>query len=231
MLWQRYQGQLTQLERLTTISDGYQALMRDQGQSLTERYRKQIRSIQKIVRISDQYQEMQRDLTVALRVASTHDALTNLPNRRLMLDRLRAEAALSVRQGPPFSLALIDVDHFKEVNDKFGHNAGDAVLVALAHTLTGTLRTYDVCARWGGEEFLVLLPSTSGAEALTVGNRLRAAVATLSPREAPEANGVKLSIGVAEHVLTAELDETIKRADQALYRAKATGRDRVVLAD
>lgn len=230
-LFEQYQDHLTQIERLTSISDGYQSVMRERNRSLGDRYRKQMRQLQKIVRISDHYQEMMRDLNKALKTASTQDPLTGLPNRRLILERLNGEVALVERRDTPFSLALVDVDHFKRINDAFGHDTGDRALIAIAHALTTGLRAYDVCARWGGEEFLILLPETPGPAAVAIAERLRVLVDTLHDPQLPEGIEFSVSIGIAQHRADSPLADTIKRADLALYEAKDKGRNRIVLTE
>jgi len=230
-LWDRYNSELDQLERLTSIADGYHSALRARNDSLSDRFRRQIRQLNKIVRISDHYQEMLRDANERLLVASTQDYLTGLPNRRLMLDRLQAEAALVDRSGARFSVLLIDIDHFKSINDQFGHDVGDATLVALSRTVIETLRGYDVCARWGGEEFLVLLPETWGPAAMDIANRLCRKVESMVIPNLPAHVSVSVSIGVAEQVPGAALAETVRRADQAMYEAKRAGRNRVVQSE
>ena len=229
-LYQRQQDQIGQLERLTSISDGYQSVLNKRYQTLTERHEKQMRQLQKIVKISDHYQQMLQELNDTLRIASTQDTLTGLFNRRFMLDRLQNEAALTKRRNNTFSLLLVDVDHFKKINDNFGHDAGDKALVAIANALTLALRASDVCARWGGEEFLILLLDTNEADSVEIANRLRRAVCTLSfPEVAPDIH-ITVSIGLAEHRANNSLEAAIKRADVALYAAKAGGRNRVCRA-
>lgn len=230
-LFQHYQDQLTNLERLTAISDGYHSALRERNQTLAERYRRQIRQLQKIVRISDHYQGMLREMNEALKVASTQDPLTGLPNRRLMLERLNAEVALAARRGVPFSLALIDIDHFKNINDQFGHDVGDKALVGITRTMTECLRAYDVCARWGGEEFLVLFPETSAAGAKAIAERLRTTIESSALPDLPDEIHTSISVGIAPHEVESSLTETIKRADEALYKAKRAGRNQVVIAD
>lgn len=229
-LWAHYTDLLNQLERLTAISDGYQSVLRERNQSLTERYRKQLRQLQRIVRISDHYQGMLQDLNDQLKVASTHDLLTGLPNRRLMTERLESEVARCARSHAPFSILLGDVDRFKRVNDSFGHDVGDKALMHIARALSKGLRSYDTASRWGGEEFLLFLPDTPGEVALEVANRLRQSVEELRDAELPQGLALSISIGVAEHRVDADLNQTIKRADTALYTAKHTGRNRVCVA-
>ncbi|RYG70735.1 diguanylate cyclase [bacterium] len=229
-LFTRQQEQIAQLERLTSISDGYQTVLQQRNQSLSQRHQKQMRQLQKIVRISDHYQEMMRDLNEALKIASTQDPLTGLANRRLMLDRLKAEEALAKRRASPFSIAIIDVDHFKRINDTYGHDVGDTALTEIAHTLSRTLRAYDVCARWGGEEFMIVFPEAHGEMAQEIANRLRLQVNSLQLRTIPERQPFSVSIGIAEHRIICDVADTIKLADQALYAAKAAGRNCVMLA-
>jgi diguanylate cyclase (GGDEF)-like protein len=243
-LFGHYKDHLAQLERLTSIADGYGSMLRQRNDTLEERYRKQLRQLQKTVRISDHYQQMLRDLNEALKVSSTQDPLTGLPNRRLMLERLVSETALAERHQQPFSIALMDVDRFKNVNDTWGHAAGDAVLARIGHVLASGMRAYDVCARWGGEEFLILLPETNSSSARDVAQRLLNNVASLEhSTDSIEFNqqpaGVQhqpyiratISAGIAQHQAGTLLAHTIKRADTALYKAKHQGRNRVVISE
>lgn len=230
-LFERYSNHVADLERLTSISDGYQAVMRDRNHSLTERYRKQVRQLQKIVRISDRYQVMLQDLNDQLKTISLQDSLTGLANRRAMLNRLQAEVASSARHKTSFCVGVIDIDHFKKVNDSYGHDAGDHILVCVTRAISAALRTEDVCARWGGEEFLVMWPQTSIEEAMTSARRLCAAVCAVDAPAVSDTLQLSVSIGVAEHRATSTLDETIKYADIALYDAKRDGRNRVAVAD
>lgn len=229
-LLQRQHEQVDQLERLTSISDGYQVVLQQRHQTLAQRHQKQLRQLQKIVRISDQYQGMLRDMNESLKIASTQDPLTGLFNRRLMLERLGSEAALAKRRQTTFSLALLDADHFKRINDTYGHDVGDTVLTHIARTITEELRAYDICARWGGEEFLVLLPETGGEVATEIANRLRLAIYALRVTGLDANDHFSVSVGVARHDIEADVNETIKRADLALYEAKHRGRNLVVLA-
>jgi diguanylate cyclase (GGDEF)-like protein len=230
-LLERYSNQLAQLEKLTSISDGYQSALRDSNQSLSARYGKQLRQIEKIVRISDHYQKMMREMHEQLKIVSSQDPLTALPNRRLMQERLKSEAAKARRCNTPFALALVDVDHFKHINDTWGHDIGDSTLVRLAQELVKQLRGYDLCARWGGEEFLALLPETTGAEALEIAHRLRLQADALSASVLPSEVRLSVSIGVAEHRPGELWESTLKRADDALYTAKSEGRNRVALSE
>ena len=229
-LLHRTREQIEQLEQLThqtdSYTDNYRSALRHQNFTLGERYQRQLRQLRKIVRISDQYQLMMQDLNQALQVASTHDPLTGLPNRRLMIERLEGEAARAQRGQPTFSVLMLDLDHFKRVNDTYGHDVGDAVLKATSQLLAGQGRSYDSYGRWGGEEFLGLLPATGGAGAQVVAQRLCQQVRGLTVAPLPPGS-LTVSIGVAEHLHTESLADTLKRADEALYFAKHAGRDTV----
>lgn len=160
------------------------------------------------------------------------DALTGLPNRREILDRFQQEHARSQRAGHALSLIVIDLDHFKRVNDTHGHAAGDAVLRAFAEVAGESLRRMDVCGRTGGEEFLVLLPETGLDDARAVAERLREALATRVVQHGGHALRVTASLGVASHPARSAptpAEELLRRADDALYAAKAAGRDRVAV--
>lgn len=166
-----------------------------------------------------------------LRNQSTHDALTGLFNRRAMDERLLQHWERWRRGGEGFSVALLDLDFFKRVNDTLGHGEGDQVLVRTARWLAAEVRGADVVARVGGEEFLVLMPGANGPAALVLAERLRAGLAALQRAAPTGAPALTVSIGVAEAGdADAGPDGLLRRADEALYRAKAAGRDRVVLA-
>lgn len=228
-LSQRHRELNGQLARLSWISDRYQSAVRDEHQALSERYERQQRRQQKIARISDSYQQLQREQTQKLRVSANLDALTGLPNRRLMLERLQLELRNSAQSGEGFCVAVLDIDRFKRINDECGHDVGDRVLTHLAAVLSAQLRSDDFCARWGGEEFLLLWPKLSAAAAAEVGERLRAAIEAARPPGAPQSLQLSASIGIALHQRGAEIADTVKCADLALYEAKRRGRNRVVL--
>jgi diguanylate cyclase (GGDEF)-like protein len=160
------------------------------------------------------------------------DGLTGLANRRQAEERLHSEFSRARRLGDPVALIVGDIDHFKSVNDRYGHPTGDAVLCQFADVLREAVREIDVAARWGGEEFAVLLPGSNAAGAAVVAERVRDRLAqrvTLSPHGAPVR--VTASFGVAAFPETADsATELLAAADAALYAAKRSGRDRVVTA-
>lgn len=160
--------------------------------------------------------------------ASRTDSLTGLPNRRGFLEASDGALARSRRSGRPLSVVLSDLDHFKRVNDTLGHAAGDTALKAVAEAIRSSLRAQDLAARWGGEEFILLLPDTGGEGAAHVAEATRAAIADLPIEHDGSRIQVTLSLGVAEHQRGRNLEETIAQADAALYQAKQEGRNRVV---
>ena len=230
-LWEQYLDQLHRLDRLTRLSDRFQSLARRSELTRTQQFEKQLKQLEKVTRISDRYQEMMRELNVQLVQASTHDLLTGLPNRRLLAERLKQEADRSERQEAPLCVALIDVDRFKQVNDTFGHDIGDEVLRAIGQAIKGALRDYDLCGRWGGEEFLLLLPATPLRDAQGVMARVASAVRGVRVAGLPEEYPVRVSIGLTAHHLAERPENAVSRADAALLEAKRAGRDRVVTAE
>ncbi len=156
------------------------------------------------------------------------DALTGLFSRLLLNEILDRELARAARHDTPLCVAMIDLDHFKRVNDRFGHLEGDRVLVAIAGLLRRGLRASDVVGRWGGEEFLVILPDTGLAESRVVVERLRHELAGVS---LPKVGIVTVSTGVAELLPGEGRDMLVGRADKALYQAKVGGRNRTCVAE
>jgi diguanylate cyclase (GGDEF)-like protein len=155
---------------------------------------------------------------------ATTDPLTGLPNRRALDDCLQAALAAAHRHSEAVSVALIDVDHFKRINDRCGHAMGDRVLVQLGHRLAADLRASDRLGRWGGEEFLLISGHTPLPAALELADRLRASVAAFA---FGHGDPVTVSVGVAQVRQGDDADTLLQRADEALYRAKDAGRDRV----
>ncbi|MGM0633177.1 MAG: diguanylate cyclase [Pseudomonadota bacterium] len=174
-----------------------------------------------------------REQNRQLEVLATRDPLTQLPNRRALLGQMSREIRRSERRSPDSTelcISMIDIDHFKDINDEYGHDVGDAVLTQFSEILGESIREGDFVGRFGGEEFVLLLPETTLDAARVATDRVRAAVAAARFAGLPEGVGVTISQGVALHVRGDTLDATIKRADQALYRAKSSGRDRIIVS-
>ena len=163
-----------------------------------------------------------------VRLAAT-DSLTGLPNRRFFLEVANREVERVRRFEVPLSVVMIDIDHFKSINDTYGHAAGDEALRQVAALLSPCLRAVDVIARLGGEEFALLLPGTNEAGAEILSEKLRKALASTSVQAGPETVRITASFGAADvHLTDRDIDASLERADAALYSAKHAGRDRVV---
>ncbi|MDF3064749.1 MAG: response regulator/GGDEF protein [Polyangiaceae bacterium] len=180
--------------------------------------------------LRDRNQQLESMLHHVEALAST-DALTGLYNRRRFADVLRREFAVTKRYKNTLSCLLLDLDHFKQINDRFGHDAGDQVLKEMARRITGSLREVDLAARYGGEEFVVLLPHTGKADANIVAERLLKNVRKQEFNFGGEMVTVTASIGCAGNsdVASSNPDDLVKAADVALYEAKKRGRNRVVM--
>ncbi|MDD4506549.1 MAG: GGDEF domain-containing protein, partial [Sulfurospirillaceae bacterium] len=167
-----------------------------------------------------------QDANEKLTHLSRHDTLTQLHNRLASNEYLHQEFLRMKRTHTPFSVAVLDIDHFKKVNDTYGHDVGDVVLIHVAKILKELARTTDFVARFGGEEFLLILPDTLQEGAYKVAEKIRSAIETSNP---PTVKNITLSIGIAT---ASEEDKhedyVVKMADKALYQAKNEGRNRVV---
>ena len=227
-LFEYSQEQRSRLERLVRISDGYQSLARSNSLTLAERYDRQLRRLEKLARISDRYQKSLRETSEALKEASLHDPMTRLGNRRLLVDRLNEETERANRKNAPYALAMLDIDFFKAVNDRYGHSAGDEALCKIAACIQQNVREYDLCGRWGGEEFLIILPETTLESALQVAELVRQQIGEMQHQFF--AGRITASLGLTLYRRGETYSATIGRADTALLRAKAIGRDRVEVA-
>jgi diguanylate cyclase (GGDEF)-like protein len=182
-------------------------------------------------KLRDRLKRKRRELSEALetiRVLATVDELTSLVNRRRMHEVLAAEERRQA-EGRGTCIALLDLDFFKQVNDQYGHAAGDAVLRGFSDVARASLRANDVLARWGGEEFLLLLPDAVPEDARQVLERMAERVHTM-PVEGLQGRRISFSAGLATRRIGEPFAEAIHRADKALYAAKQAGRDRIVLA-
>ncbi|MFC1836969.1 diguanylate cyclase, partial [Thermodesulfobacteriota bacterium] len=190
------------------------------------------RDISKRKRFEQERETLITDLTQAkenLHFQATHDELTGLRNRPAILDRLNMELSDAKQRGVPVGIMIADIDHFKAINDRFGHLVGDAALREVTRRIVGGLRPYDSVGRYGGEEFIIICPGSNGPNTLKVAERLR-----VSFSESPIVTGegdfnITVSFGVSalEGEGTWDPDSVIRAADEALYRAKSKGRDRV----
>jgi diguanylate cyclase (GGDEF)-like protein len=186
--------------------------------------------LQARIKVGQRMVELQAGLSAArdaLEFQAMHDSLTGIFNRRAILDRLAAELSRTKRQGGGLSVGMCDIDHFKNVNDTFGHQTGDEVLIAFTRRLQASLREYDCLGRYGGEEFLVIAAGSEGTSDESLYERLRAAVANGAMPTKAAVLSITVSIGVASGAAQSTVDNLLADADAALYQAKADGRNRV----
>jgi diguanylate cyclase (GGDEF) domain len=181
--------------------------------------------MEKIVTISDRYQGQLREASAQMEYMARTDPLTSLSNRRDMVERIDRETDRFERYGTVFSVILFDIDDFKRVNDRFGHDAGDRVLKAVSHAFLDETRRCDSCSRWGGEEFLILCPQTDAAEALVVAEKCREAVADLCVEHRDGTIKATVSGGIASIAPGLARDALINKADEGLYLAKSAGKN------
>ncbi|MGH9418765.1 MAG: GGDEF domain-containing protein [Thermoanaerobaculia bacterium] len=223
------------------------------GESLSDAQRDLINEISSLVRFAGERDERVRELTErlaslertnldltlknrALSEISARDALTGLYNRWYVMEKIDSEMNRSVRHGSPVSLIMLDIDHFKRVNDSFGHSAGDRVLRSVGQVLRDSCRVYDVAGRYGGEEFCIVLPETRVGNTSVVAERIRERLEASRFEVGADSVVVTASIGIAG-VDSSEVEGAlssstlIDRADQALYSAKHHGRNRVEMWD
>jgi diguanylate cyclase (GGDEF)-like protein len=194
---------------------------RDVERQVAERTAELTKEIAERKRLEEQLREMTRT-----------DPLTELANRRASEEAIESEFLRSKRFGSDTSLLMVDIDHFKQINDVHGHEAGDRALVALARILKGVARSIDLPARFGGEEFVVLLVNTNLFGAKEMAERIQLAVAEIVAVSPRGAFGFTVSIGVASFMSEDEnWTEALRRADQAMYRAKESGRNTVMISE
>ena len=177
-------------------------------------------------KLRKQHDELTNALTIIQEMA-IHDELTGLFNRRQLMALLGKEQTRADRSGQLFCVLMVDIDHFKKVNDSLGHLAGDKVLKETAKAIQNSLRAVDFCGRYGGEEFVLIAGQTTKNGAIVCAERLRGIIESIKFPDLAEGFQVTISVGITEYRLREEISETIDRADKALYRAKSAGRNRV----
>jgi diguanylate cyclase (GGDEF)-like protein len=204
---------------------------------------------EKYAKLLDEFQQLESELQRAKRsleikeielkavLAQAHevsniDALTFLPNRRKIIVSLQEEVIRSNRYGTPLSISILDIDHFKKINDTYGHTTGDEALRNLAARLREQIRHPDIIGRYGGEEFLIVLPNSEAEAAAEQASRLCQHVRTMEVESNDQTLSVTISVGVAQYRIGQEnWEQFLNRADAALYQAKDEGRDRWVVAE
>jgi len=187
--------------------------------------RARLRAGARIVELQDSLIQAREEL----RDQAMHDALTHLLNRRAIMDFLAAELGRAAREQKPLTVMMVDIDHFKSVNDRFGHPAGDGVLCEVSRRLRASIRVYDNVGRFGGEEFLVVAPGCDVAPGLAQAERLREVVSSqpITFKDISIQATVSVGVATARELKAEHMEALLTAADDALYRAKERGRNRV----
>lgn len=184
-------------------------------------------------RARDLLEEKNRELIEAygkIEHLALTDTLTGIANRRYITNLMGKEASRSRRNGALFSLIMCDIDFFKKVNDTYGHDTGDYVLCEVSRIIQENIRKQDIVSRWGGEEFLIMLPETGGESAVSVAEKLRATIERFPMEFGDHKFSITMTFGVSVYESELGIEKSIKKADNALYEGKQTGRNRVVQA-
>ena len=188
----------------------------------------------RLQQMSAYMRKQKADLSLAfdkIQQIATRDELTGVANRRFMQEKMREEVLRADRNSMPLLFAILDIDHFKQINDRYGHQAGDAVLQAFVSLVQSSIRGNDILARWGGEEFVILFPETDIPVGLICLERVRTKVAGAEIIAGETSLKLTVSVGVTRYGRGDTIEEVMARADSALYAAKAQGRDRIVCPD
>jgi diguanylate cyclase (GGDEF)-like protein len=197
---------------------------------LSECYKMLMLQVNKLSSENEQLKTELVNMVRSLDLASRIDGMTGLANRRDIMEKIDREATRSKRHQHPFTILLVNIDDFKKVNDIYTYNSGDDVLVELAMVLRSCVRNEDICARWGGDEFLILLPETATESSLPVANKILEAMRMTEFKANKPGIHITVSIGICEHKPTQTVQESISRIHQALLQAKQGGKNRYFIA-
>lgn len=214
----------SQLGNIRQVIDHYQQT--DQAQQFLA---EQLQTLGAKIKTMEVEAEKNRTTLEAHRQKALHDPLTELPNREAYNERASAEVQRWQRYGRPLTIAIFDIDHFKRINDTYGHQAGDRVIKVIGRSIAKRLREVDFFCRYGGEEFVALMPETDSATALAVLEKVRDAIANAAFNYKDQPMSITLSVGLTEFRTNDSLESAFERADQALYTAKSNGRNRCQL--
>ncbi|MED5423677.1 MAG: GGDEF domain-containing protein [Pseudomonadota bacterium] len=220
---------LTQTDDIEELKTILAAVAQDTEQMIEKNRRLE----EELEQSGEEMATLQRDLDSIRKEAMT-DGLTAISNRKAFDEKLKYVRQRSDEEASIFTLMLIDIDHFKNFNDTYGHQVGDQVLKLVAKTLTDGIKGKDFAARYGGEEFAIILPESNAMAGEVVGNALREAVAkkeVINRNSGEKLGRITMSVGVAQYSGSESEEALIERADKALYKAKETGRNRVVVSE
>ncbi len=199
-------------------------------QKLHECYITLLKHMEQVINKKEQAEVQLVELNRSLNLATRVDPMTGLANRRAIMEMIKQEFSRSNRHQRYSSIIIANLDSFKNINERYGYNTGDDLLVEVSRVLRGCLRNEDICARWGGEEFLILLPETKLDGALAVAEKIRESIAMTVFLANREGIRITASLGICEHKADQNIFEAISQADQALRQAKSGGKNRALVA-
>jgi diguanylate cyclase (GGDEF)-like protein len=205
-------------------------ILLDEFTHLSDCYKKLVLYVNKLQVENIQLNTKLVDMVRSLDLTSGIDGMTGLANRRDIMEKIDREASRSKRHQHPFTILLVNVDDFKKINDTHGYNAGDDVLVEIARVLRSCVRNEDICARWSGEEFLILLPETGTESSLPVAKKVLESICMTEFKANKPGIHITVSIGICEHDPAQKVQESISRVNQALLLAKKDGKNRYIIA-
>lgn len=220
----------------SSVSEHLTLIVRAMEKYQTEERSREQRLSEKLEMLQARLNEMEQEASQARQIIeehkrrATHDGLTGLPNRDAYQQRLDEELTRKARYGGPLTMVIADVDHFKRINDNYGHLAGDKVLQLLAKAMRKSIRDVDFIGRYGGEEFVMLMPETNAEEALAAMEKLRTKVENSPFNFRKERVPITMSFGISEFNSMEDGETVFERADKALYQAKAEGRNRCIVS-
>jgi diguanylate cyclase (GGDEF)-like protein len=197
---------------------------------LSDCYKKLQQRVSRLTVENEQFKTELVNMVRSLDLASRIDGMTGLANRRDIMEKIDREATRSHRHQHPFTILLVNIDDFKNINETHGYNTGDDVLVEIARVLRSCVRNEDICARWGGEEFLILLPETGTESSLPVAKKVLESMSMTEFKANRPGIHITVSIGVCEHNPAQTVQECIARVTQALLQAKRGGKNRYFIA-
>lgn len=221
---------IEQYEKIITDPRFTDNILLQEFTQLHQQCKLQATRIERLTAENEQMKTQLVNMVRSLDLASRVDGMTGLSNRRDIMEKIDREATRSLRHQNTFTILLINVDNFKKVNEIHGYNSGDDVLVEVARVLRGCVRNEDICGRWGGEEFLMLLPETGAEASLAVANKVLESISMTEFKANKPGIRITVSIGICEHNPAKSAQECISGANQALAQAKQGGKNRYMIS-
>jgi diguanylate cyclase (GGDEF)-like protein len=223
-------GDIERFDKAIAVIRHEDKILLDEFTHLSDCYKKLVQHANKLQVENMQLNSTLVDIVRSLDLTSGIDGMTGLSNRRDIMDKIDREATRSKRHQHPFTILLVNADDFKKINGTHGYNAGDDVLVEIARVLRGCVRNEDICSRWNGDEFLILLPETGYESSLPVAKKVLESICMTEFKANKPGIHITVSIGICEHDPDQKVQESISRVHLALQQAKKGGKNRYIIA-